>query len=122
ARAVEIGRGLLDQRHAFSKQRRKRRRSGELLAERHSRRFISGSFVHYAYASPNPTKIARREARLSSSNGHKVYKLVTVVNDCCVEMGQKKEPPLPAAQSDNREASNRVDRSHSMSKRIGRFQ
>jgi hypothetical protein len=28
----------------------------------------------------------------------------------------KKEPPLPAAQGDNREASNRVDRSHSMSK------
>jgi hypothetical protein len=28
----------------------------------------------------------------------------------------KKEPPLPAALSDNREASNRVDRSHSMSK------
>src|SRR5215469_274 len=28
----------------------------------------------------------------------------------------KKEPPLPAAQSDNREASNRVDRSHSMSR------
>ena len=31
--------------------------------------------------------------------------------------GQKKEPPLPAAQSLNREASNRVDRSHSMSRR-----
>jgi hypothetical protein len=29
----------------------------------------------------------------------------------------KKEPPSPAAQSDNREASNRVDRSHSMSRR-----
>jgi hypothetical protein len=29
----------------------------------------------------------------------------------------KKEPPLPAAQGDNREASNRVDRSHSMSRR-----
>jgi hypothetical protein len=29
----------------------------------------------------------------------------------------KKEPPLPAAQGDNREASNRVDRSHSMSTR-----
>jgi hypothetical protein len=29
----------------------------------------------------------------------------------------KKEPPLPAAQSDNREASNRVDRSHSVSRR-----
>src|ERR1700674_753881 len=28
----------------------------------------------------------------------------------------KKEPPLPAARSDNREASNRVDRSHSMSR------
>jgi hypothetical protein len=28
----------------------------------------------------------------------------------------KKEPPLPAAQGDNREASNRVDRSHSMSR------
>jgi len=27
----------------------------------------------------------------------------------------KKEPPSPAAQGDNREASNRVDRSHSMS-------
>jgi hypothetical protein len=31
--------------------------------------------------------------------------------------GNKKEPPLPAAQGDNREASNRVDRSHSMSRR-----
>jgi hypothetical protein len=31
--------------------------------------------------------------------------------------GTKKEPPLPAAQSDNREASNRVDRSHSVSRR-----
>jgi hypothetical protein len=31
--------------------------------------------------------------------------------------GKKKEPPLPAAQSLNREASNRVDRSHSMSRR-----
>jgi hypothetical protein len=31
--------------------------------------------------------------------------------------GHKKEPPLPAAQGDNREASNRVDRSHSMSRR-----
>jgi hypothetical protein len=30
----------------------------------------------------------------------------------------KKEPPLPAAQSDNREASNRVDRSHSVSKKM----
>jgi hypothetical protein len=30
---------------------------------------------------------------------------------------KKKEPPLPAAQGDNREASNRVDRSHSMSRR-----
>src|SRR5262245_13467087 len=30
---------------------------------------------------------------------------------------QKKEPPLPAARSFNREASNRVDRSHSMSRR-----
>jgi hypothetical protein len=30
----------------------------------------------------------------------------------------KKEPPLPAAQSDNREASNRVDRSHSMSMKM----
>jgi hypothetical protein len=28
----------------------------------------------------------------------------------------KKEPPSPAAQGDNREASNRVDRSHSMSR------
>src|SRR6266849_6252166 len=28
----------------------------------------------------------------------------------------KKEPPLPAARSDNREASNRVDRSHSVSR------
>jgi hypothetical protein len=34
-------------------------------------------------------------------------------------MGQekKKEPPLPAARKLNREASNRVDRSHSMSRR-----
>jgi hypothetical protein len=31
--------------------------------------------------------------------------------------GTKKEPPLPAAQVNNREASNRVDRSHSMSRR-----
>jgi hypothetical protein len=30
----------------------------------------------------------------------------------------KKEPPSPAAQGDNREASNRVDRSHSMSKKL----
>jgi hypothetical protein len=30
---------------------------------------------------------------------------------------EKKEPPLPAAQSNNREASNRVDRSHSVSRR-----
>jgi hypothetical protein len=29
----------------------------------------------------------------------------------------KKEPPFPAAQVNNREASNRVDRSHSMSRR-----
>jgi hypothetical protein len=29
---------------------------------------------------------------------------------------EKKEPPFPAAQRFNREASNRVDRSHSMSK------
>jgi hypothetical protein len=29
----------------------------------------------------------------------------------------KKEPPFPAARKFNREASNRVDRSHSMSKR-----
>jgi hypothetical protein len=28
----------------------------------------------------------------------------------------KKEPPLPAAKVNNREASNRVDRSHSVSK------
>jgi len=33
-------------------------------------------------------------------------------------METKKEPPLPAAQGDNREASNRVDRSHSMSKKM----
>jgi hypothetical protein len=33
------------------------------------------------------------------------------------QSGNKKEPPLPAAQGDNREASNRVDRSHSMSRR-----
>jgi len=31
------------------------------------------------------------------------------------QFGQKKEPPLPAALRKNREASNRVDRSHSMS-------
>jgi hypothetical protein len=31
--------------------------------------------------------------------------------------GTKKEPPFPAAQVNNREASNRVDRSHSMSRR-----
>jgi hypothetical protein len=31
-------------------------------------------------------------------------------------LNRKKEPPFPAAQGDNREASNRVDRSHSMSK------
>jgi hypothetical protein len=34
------------------------------------------------------------------------------------ETPQKKEPPFPAAfEVDNREASNRVDRSHSVSKR-----
>jgi hypothetical protein len=33
----------------------------------------------------------------------------------------KKEPPSPAAQGDNREASNRVDRSHSMSRRWTAF-
>ena len=33
-------------------------------------------------------------------------------------IGAKKEPPFPAAfEVDNREASNRVDRSHSVSKR-----
>jgi hypothetical protein len=32
-------------------------------------------------------------------------------------MASKKEPPLPAAPRLNREASNRVDRSHSMSRR-----
>jgi hypothetical protein len=33
------------------------------------------------------------------------------------QCGQKKEPPFPAAfEVDNREASNRVDRSHSVSK------
>jgi hypothetical protein len=37
------------------------------------------------------------------------------------QCGQKKEPPFPAAfEVDNREASNRVDRSHSVSKQ-GRF-
>src|SRR5205807_2559749 len=35
----------------------------------------------------------------------------------CWGLGAKKEPPLPAARSDNREASNRVDRSHSVSRR-----
>jgi hypothetical protein len=36
----------------------------------------------------------------------------------CSDLAQdKKEPPFPAAQVDNREASNRVDRSHSMSRR-----
>jgi hypothetical protein len=30
----------------------------------------------------------------------------------------KKEPPFPAARSDNREASNRVDRSHSTSMKM----
>jgi hypothetical protein len=34
------------------------------------------------------------------------------------ECRKKREPPLPAAQGDNREASNRVDRSHSMSKKL----
>jgi len=33
------------------------------------------------------------------------------------QLNNKKEPPSPAAQSDNREASNRVDRSHSTSRR-----
>jgi hypothetical protein len=32
-------------------------------------------------------------------------------------LATKKEPPLPAAQRLNREASNRVDRNHSMSRR-----
>jgi hypothetical protein len=32
----------------------------------------------------------------------------------------KKEPPSPAAQSHNREASNRVDRSHSVSRKMDR--
>jgi hypothetical protein len=31
------------------------------------------------------------------------------------ETGHKKEPPFPGGSSDNREASNRVDRSHSVS-------
>ena len=35
----------------------------------------------------------------------------------CADLAQKKEPPFPAAQSYNREASNRVDRSHSTSRR-----
>jgi hypothetical protein len=40
---------------------------------------------------------------------------------CRDECGQKKEPPFPAAfEVDNREASNRVDRSHSVSQQ-GRF-
>jgi hypothetical protein len=34
----------------------------------------------------------------------------------------KKEPPLPAARSDNREASNRVDRSHSMSMKMDSYE
>jgi hypothetical protein len=37
------------------------------------------------------------------------------------EVENKKEPPLPAAQGDNREASNRVDRSHSMSRKLDEF-
>jgi hypothetical protein len=41
--------------------------------------------------------------------------------DACPGMTVKKEPPFPAAfEVDNREASNRVDRSHSVSKQ-GRF-
>jgi hypothetical protein len=51
--------------------------------------------------------------------------MVAGVADCAktkqksleVDLGKKKEPPLPAARSDNREASNRVDRSHSVSRR-----
>jgi hypothetical protein len=37
--------------------------------------------------------------------------------ECAGGWNTKKEPPLPAAQSNNREASNRVDRSHSVSRR-----
>jgi hypothetical protein len=47
--------------------------------------------------------------------------MVTVRTDV-PRNGTKKEPPLPAAQSDNREASNRVDRSHSMSMKMDRYE
>jgi hypothetical protein len=42
---------------------------------------------------------------------------IVAASNALITQRHKKEPPLPAAQGDNREASNRVDRSHSMSRR-----
>jgi len=57
---------------------------------------------------------------LSSRVGQEVADIVAGQGNCgkCGDLARKikKEPPKPAAQGDNREASNRVDRSHSMSR------
>jgi hypothetical protein len=55
-----------------------------------------------------------RRVRRNSHAGILPYVFGTSARRQC---GQKKEPPFPAAfEVDNREASNRVDRSHSVSK------
>src|SRR5262249_27088585 len=73
----------------------------------------------YAYASPPALSIARLMDAVQPACGG------TCRHSCragpareTAQFGpeNKKEPPLPAAQGDNREASNRVDRSHSMSR------
>jgi hypothetical protein len=54
----------------------------------------------------------------SSGKGFYGFRAVGNCQEATLKVPSKKKPPFPAAcEVDNREASNRVDRSHSVSKR-----
>jgi hypothetical protein len=72
--------------------------------------------LRHGYASHRDVASPGRAFESSVGSNH-VADIVAGAKLLAALMRQKKEPPLPAAQGDNREASNRVDRSHSMSRR-----
>src|ERR1700730_10459853 len=93
--------------------------SGE-LASRSLNDTAPGSTLRFSdiYATPHTRRpsIARRLDAVQHPK-REVSDIVAGPKSNKKKGKKKKEPPLPAAQGDNREASNRVYRSHSMSRR-----
>src|SRR6185437_5902883 len=134
ARTVEIGRGFFHQRHTVTEQIGENLGVGETLAERHRLHRTQGILGHDADASLY-TGLLRARKRLGK------HRLLVVpcpdrqpqtLQHSCLESlrarglvraaltqnGTKKSRRCRRLKGDNREASNRVDRSHSMSMKM----